>query len=124
MIKLKGTNVVILSQEREFNNDESSDVLSPHVSSALSPSVVGYLQPAVDYVAQTFVKEVEYTREVKLKNGKKLKKTENKIEYCLRLGPSPVYATKVRIPKGGKVPEFITDPSYEKIAALIEGNQK
>lgn len=124
LIKLKGTNVVILSQEREFNADESSEVLSPHVSSALSPSVVGYLQPAVDYVAQTFLKEVETVREVKLKSGKTLKKTDTKIEYCLRIAPSPVYATKVRIPKGGKVPEFITDPTYEKFAALIEGNQK
>ena len=52
------------------------------------------------------------------------RKVKDKVDYCLRTAPHPVYTTKFRIPTWPGVdslPPEIINPSYEKIQALIDG---
>jgi len=113
-------NVIVVAQEREFNTDNENELIMPFVASALTPSVVGWLNPACDYLCQTFIQQK--TKEVKTKIGKKTvisRKNVKGVDYCLRTAPHDVFTTKFRLPKGLELPEFIVDPSYDKIMALI-----
>lgn len=116
-------NVVIVAQERNFGGeDTSSDIIQTTVSAALTPSVTGWLGPACDYVVQTFLKPK--MEKVKANIGGKEHITERRgvgVEFCLRTGSHDVYQTKFRIPRGIKLPEYIVDPSYDKVMALIKG---
>jgi hypothetical protein len=114
---------VIIAQEREFNSDsEASEVLDPYVHCAVTPSVAGWIGPNVDYLVQTFLRR-KYVDKTTTVGDKKItmKEATNQVEFCLRTAPHPVYMTKFRLPKGTKLPEVIVDPSYEKIAKLIDG---
>jgi hypothetical protein len=114
-------NVVIVAQEREFNTEDTSDVLMPFVASALSPSVVGWLNPACDYIGQTFIRQKEVIKKVKIGDKVKERRTVDGVEYCLRTEPDPTFTTKFRLPKGTPIPDVIVDPDYDKIYALIKG---
>ncbi len=116
------SNVVIVAQEREHNTDTDNELLMPYVASALTPSVVGWLNPACDYIVQTFIRAK--TKQVTMRVGKK-KTTrtvrDKGVEYCLRVGPSDVYTTKFRNPKGqGPQEEVMVDGDYDKIMKLIK----
>jgi len=114
--------VVIVAQERDFNTDESSELVMPFVASALTPSVVGWLNPSVDFICQTFIRKEMKTKKVKVGNNESSRQVETgKMEYCLRTGPHDVYTTKFRKPKEVVLPDVIVDPSFEKILELIEG---
>lgn len=113
------TNVVFIAQDRTFNFEEESDdeqVLAPEVGPALSPSVARTLNAAVTMIGNTFIRMKRVKKEV---NGKK--KTIEKIEYCLRIGPNPVYVTKVRKAKSFDTPDVIVDPSYDDVMEVING---
>ena len=113
-------NVVILAQEREFNNDTDSEVIEPFVASALTPSVVGFLNPACDYICQMYRRNK--TEEKTSKIGKKevtTKRRLKEVEYCLRTGPDATYATKFRVPKGTPLPEAVVDPDYDTVVSII-----
>lgn len=115
-------NVVIVAQEREFNNEAGSELLMPYVGAALTPSLVGWLNPACDFICQTFVRPRKVTTNIKV--GKELVPTEQRaegVDYCLRVGPHDVYTTKFRIPKGCKLPEVVVDPTYQKLIGLFGG---
>jgi hypothetical protein len=118
------SNVIVVAQERDFNSDTDSDILMPSVAAALSPSVVGWLNPACDYIVNTFKRErrVETSETVGGKTIKRMKKIDGEVDYCLRVGPDPVYTTKFRMPKGSTLPYVITDPTYDKMLKLIRGN--
>jgi hypothetical protein len=121
----KGLNVVVIAHERNFNEDSgASDVMFPSVGAALTPTVAGWLNGACDYICQTFIREEEEVAERDVPGtGKKVKtrtKTGRK-EYCLRVGPHPVYMTGFRLPMGVELPEVIVDATYDKIADLISG---
>ena len=116
--------VVIIAQEREFNNDDEGDLLMPFVASALSPSVVGWLNPACDYIGQMFIRRRFIIKEskVKTKKGVKIIKTQvptKGVDYCMRVGPDAVFTTKFRLPKGSILPEVLVDPSFGVIDKLI-----
>jgi hypothetical protein len=112
--------VVFIAQDRLFNfggDEEEVDAeLAPEVGPRLSPSVASALNAAVSVIGNTFIRETEYTKEVA---GKKKQLT--RIEYCLRVGPNPVYITKMRKPIGIKLPPVIIDPTYEELIDIIEG---
>lgn len=115
-------NVVLVAQEREFNVDNESDILLPYVGAALTPSVTGWLNPAVDYVVQTF--KMREKKVIKRKVGKKVITKEvdtGKTGYYLRTGPDPVFTTKFRVPKEYALPDYILDPTYDKIMEVING---
>lgn len=117
-----GMDVVFIAQDRTFNFDEDDDSynpedgLTPEVGPALSPAVAKLLNASVDIIGNTFVRE----RTIKGNLAKKIK-SRKEIEYCLRIGPSSVYVTKVRKPKSIEAPSVIVDPTYEDIMAIIEG---
>ena len=116
-------NVVIVAQEREFGNDEESSIVLPYVASALMPSCVGWLNPAVDYIVETFIQGKTKTKKTKV-GGKEIVKEERVegVDYCLRVAPHEVYTTKFRLPKGHKLPEYVVDPSYNKLMEIIKGD--
>lgn len=121
-----GLNVVVIAHERNFKEEGDSDVMLPSVGAALTPGVAGWLNAECDYVAQTFIMEETSTAPapvavagapanvITVKTGKK--------QYCLRVGPHPVFMTGFRLPDGVELPEYIVDPTYDKVAALIEGS--
>lgn len=118
-----GTNVVIVAHERNFNDDNSDDeLLAPTVGSALSPSVAGWLNGACDYICQTYIREQEGTKEVKVANKTTNVRTKTgQKEFCLRVGPHPVFMTGFRLPPGTQLPDSIVNPSYSKVFKLILG---
>jgi len=118
-----GIEVVFNAQDRIFGNEDEdydeSEELNPEVGARLSPSVRAHLNSMCSNIGNTYVRRRQ--KVVKLRGGKRKKKTVN--EYCLRIGPSPVYDTKMRKPKEIELPDFLIDPSYEELRALIEGKE-
>lgn len=126
--------VVFIAQHRVFNlpseEDEANNaaVLAPEVGPALMPSVGKFLNAAVSIIGNTFIRErtEKVKRMVKNPRNPKLKPKEvideiKHIEYCLRVGPNPTYVTKVRKGREITLPDVITDPTYEKIMAILRG---
>lgn len=111
--------VVFIAQERAFNvGEEDSEVmLDPEVGPALTPSVAKHLNAAVHVIGNTFIRTKTVTVE---KPGKKARE-EERIQYCLRIGPNPMYITKVRKPKSVKPPSVIINPKYQDIVDIIKG---
>lgn len=117
-------NTVIVAQEREFNNDSESKILSPTVGSALGPAATGWLNSVSDYICQAFTQD-EW-KDVQVKMGGKtqtVRKKTGKQEFCLRTGQDSVFMTRFRIPKerNKTLPLYITDPDYDKLIKLIRG---
>lgn len=111
--------VVFLAQDRVFNTgeeDSEDGMIDPEVGPRLSPSVVSHLCAAVHMVGHTFIRERVTMKKV---NGKKVE--ERKKEYCLRLGPSNYYITKLRKPRDVDLPDFLTNPTYEDILEIVTG---
>lgn len=124
LVAKTGCNVVIIAQEREFNTEGDGDLLMPYVGSSLSPSVTGWLNPACDYIVQTFLQESTTEKSVKIGNKviEKLVKTGG-ADFCLRVAPDPVYTTKLRVPRGAKIPKSIKNPDYDTLMAIIKGRR-
>lgn len=113
--------VVFIAQDRVFNVDDEHSVdgmIDPEVGPRLSPSVMSHLCAAVSVIGHTFIRAK--TKKVKVKGRVKEKEVK---EYCLRLGPSASYITKLRKPKDIRVPDFLTNPTYEDILETIKGEE-
>lgn len=123
--ELKNMNVVITAHERNFKDEgDANELITPTVGSALSPQTTNWLNGAVEYICQTFIREKIVEKEVVGPDKKKhtMKTKTGGAEYCLRVGPHPVYMTGFRLPLGSNpLPEVIVDPTYEKILALVQG---
>lgn len=118
-------NVVLVAQEREFNNEGDTDLIAPSVGPGLTPSLAGWLNQAVDYVVQTYLRQKEEVQKTKV--GDKVLEARVKtraVEYCLRTGPDPTYMTKFRVPRGTPLPDALVDADYGKMLALIRGRQQ
>lgn len=115
-------NVVIVAQERTFNDESGSEIITPTVGAALIPSLTGWLNPACDYVVQAFKRARMIRKKVEIA-GKVVEQLERGkgVEYCLRCEPHDVYQTKFRLPRGKTLPDVIVDPSYAKIKQVIQG---
>lgn len=121
--------VVFLAQERAFNVDEDldeEDGFVPEIGARLSPATASHLNSEVSVIGNTYIKTEILTEKRKIKNkttGKtKIKTVEigERPQYYLRIGPNPLYITKVRKPKGIKLPDSIKDPSYKKIIETLK----
>lgn len=116
-----GLQVVFIAQDRSFNFDEEADdeqSVIPEIGPALMPSVMRVLNAAVQMIGNTFIRE----RFIKKEVAGKIKRT-SKLEYCLKVGPDPVYITKIRKPRSIEPPKLIVDPSYEDIVNIIKGEE-
>ncbi len=111
--------VVFLAQERVKNVDDEEgedNQLTPEVGAAVMPSIATTLNAAVNVIGNTFIR-MKRTAVVK---GNKKSHKETPV-YCLRVGPSPVYTTKLRKPRSAESPPYIEDASYRDIKDLIKG---
>ena len=107
--------VVFLAQERT-SHDESTDdtVITPEVGPALTPSIASHLNACVSIIASTYIKR---------RRRRKGKETEIIATHSMRIGPDPVYTTKVRKPKQITLPDAIEDPTYQDVIDIIEGRE-
>lgn len=111
--------MVFIAQDRVFNGGDEGDdneELAPEVGPRVMPSVASALNAAVSVIANTFIR----IRFVKKKVDGKEKEIK-KVEYCLRVGPNPVYITKIRKPKDVAAPEVIVNATYQDIIDVITG---
>ena len=118
-----GTHVVVIAHERNFNDEGGSDLIFPTVGAALTPSVTGWLNGACDYLCQTFLREETKARTVKAgKTETAVAVRTGRVEYCLRVGPHPIYQTGFRRPHvaGEVMPDVIVDPSYDEVLKRIQ----
>lgn len=112
-----GIHVVFLSHDKvqEVDTEDDDDMILPEVGPRLMPSVASALTGAVKVVGNTYIKEV-------ITKPKKLgEKTHREVQYCLRIGPHGYYNTKIRRPKSIAIPEFIVDPTYDRLVNVIQG---
>lgn len=115
----KGMEIVFIAQDRSFNFDEEADdetSVVPEIGPALMPSVMKVLNAAVQMIGNTFIRE----RFIKKEVGGKIKRL-SKLEYCLKVGPDPIYITKIRKPRSVDPPKLIVGPTYEDIVNVIKG---
>ena len=111
-------NIVLLGHERTFGQDENADEsdLAPVVGANTMPSVGSFIEGASDVIMQCFIRATT----VRDEKGKKIRK----MQYCGRVGPHPNYITKIRRPvDAGPIPEYIVNPSYQKIIAIENGDE-
>lgn len=125
LLSLRG-NVVIIAQEREFDNENSSEFILPSVGAGVTPALAGWLNSVVEYICRTFIRQQEVTKTMKIKKAgkvvvKETKVKTNRVEFCLHTAPHSLFTTKFRVPRGTFLPDVIVDPDYEKIKALIAG---
>ena len=112
-------NVVFIAHERAFDASDEGDAndLDPSVSARVMPSIGSFIEGACDIIGQCYIRKI---KEKNKKTGKPMTRTE----YCMRVGPHPIYATKIRRPpEFGKLPEFIVDPSYQQLVAIESGRE-
>jgi phage nucleotide-binding protein len=123
-------NIVFIAQDRVFNlHDDEVDpeaMLEPEVGPRLTPAIAAHLNAAVSVIGNTYIRMRIEKKEVRIKvKGKRKPKIKTKEievpEYCLRIGPNPVYITKVRKPRDIIAPSTIVDPNYEEILEIIKG---
>lgn len=110
-------NIVFIAHERAFGGDDETedDEIDPSIGARVMPSVGSFVDGACDIIGHCFIRS--FKERVK---GKLQKRTE----YCMRVGPHPVYATKIRRPASlGPLPEYIVDPTYQKLIDLEAGKE-
>lgn len=117
-------NVVFIAQDRIFNADDEgeSGTLDPEVGPQVMPSVAKHLNAAVNIIGNTFIRRRVSVKKIKIGKKTRVRETEH-IEYCLRVGPNPVYVTKVRKPKSVLLPSVIVDPTYNDLMNIVKGNK-
>lgn len=112
-------NVVLVAQERIFTDEKG--IVPPFVASGVTPSTIGWLNPSVNYVCRCFLKNKTEVQEVE--GVGEVEEEVEGVDYCLRVSPHDLYASKFRKPyqEGKERPEYIVNPTYEKIMKLIRG---
>lgn len=119
--------VAFIAQDRTFNvgEEDGDNGLDPEIGPALSPSVAKALNAAVHVVANTFIRRrVERVRVKNPPKGATPFRNVERIEFCARLGPNPLYVTKVRKAKAILLPSVVADPTYEKLMLIIKGDYR
>jgi hypothetical protein len=120
--------IVINSHEVNLTHDEGtspamSEFLKPNISSAIGKSVSDFLNAEVSYMGQTVIRDKTETQQQMMGDISIPTKVKVGTEYVLRVGPDPIYRTKFRrsINITTPLPDFIVDPTYEKILKVIKG---
>lgn len=115
-------NRVLIGHERDFEKEIPREGVTPRVSISVTPALANWIETNCDYVCRTFIMQKQEETQIEVA-GKK-KKTMRDIqgmEYCLRVAPDPIYASRLRIPKEQALllPEYIKDPSYQKLMEVL-----
>lgn len=108
---------VFAAQDRTDETETSEeDVLDPEVGPAMTPAVQKFLVASAKIVGRTYIANTI----VKTKVDNKVVKKEVP-EFRLGIGPNPYYMTKIRKPRGSKAPEYIVNPTFDKLLEIVEG---
>ena len=112
-------NLLFIAHERVFEGgDEEDEAITPSIGARVMPSVGSFIDGAVDAIGSTYISERWEDPE------RKGDDMVRHVDYCMRLGPHAFYSTKIRRPvSAGPIPEFIVDATYDKIKALIAGDE-
>lgn len=112
-----GINVLFLAHDKvqEVDTEDDGDIILPEVGPRLMPSVSSCLIGAVNIVGNTYIAEVV------TKSKRAGVKPTREVQYRLRIGPHGYYNTKIRRPKKFSIPEYIVDPTYDKLVNVIQG---
>lgn len=116
-----GIDVVFVAQERYFGGNEDADPevqIDPEIGPRIIPSVASHLEAAASVIVYTFIRRKMSIRKI----GKKRKEVGT-IQFCLRVGPDPVYVTKIRKPKRIVLPDVLVDAEYNDLIDLIKGRK-
>lgn len=110
-----GINTVFLAHTRTTGGDDDGDEgeMMPTVGPSVMPSVSSVLTACVKLIGYAFKRETVN----KLPSGK----MKRKVDYCMMVGPHAIYDTKVRLNKGGYVPETLVNPDYNLLISLMKG---
>ena len=105
--------IAFLAHDRTTEGEEGEDdQIDPSVGPRLMPSVASHLCGAVKVIGNTFIRETTEIED---------KRKVRKISYALRIGPHSFFVTKSRTPVGSYLPRIIVDPTYDKVAAVMQG---
>lgn len=110
-------NIIFLAHMRTFgleDEEEAEDIL-PSRNARLMPSVVATLNGASDIIGNTFISMKNIKVRVKGEKGKTTLVDKRVFKYCMRLGPNPIYVTKIRKPVGIEIPSFIENPKWDDL---------
>lgn len=107
----RGYNVCFLSHQKRIEpQNEDDDRLAPEITTALTGSITNFLLGAVSVIGNQFIRE---------SYDKKTKETE--MQHCMRL-VSGFYRCGIRRPvSAGPVPEYVVNPTFDKIMKLSKG---
>lgn len=107
----RGYHVCFLSHQKRIEpQTEDDDRLAPEITTALTGSITNFLLGAVSVIGNQYIRE---------SYDKKTKETE--MQYCMRL-VSGYYRCGIRRPvSAGPVPEYVVNPTFDKIVALTKG---
>lgn len=115
-------NVIFTAQDRQTkgsdeDGEDMDSAIIPEVGPYVMPSVAKIMNAAVDIIGNTFIRE----RVTVTKDPKTNKRSESrKMEYCLRVGPHPIFITKFRTPTGGgdSIPPVLVSPTFKDLIDL------
>ena len=118
-------NVCFTAQDRktkgqEDDEDYEDNSIMPEVGPYVMPSVAKIVNAAVDVIGMTYIREVTKTIKPKKAGDKPKEKKVN--EYCLRVGPHPIFLTKFRSPiaegEVSDIPPVIVNPKFDDLLEL------
>lgn len=117
----KGISTPIIAHEADLKKDDTpSDIVKPKIGPDLPNQVRKWLNGEADFICQMFVNRKEIVQQVE--GGGTVRQFTGDFEHCLRIGRHDVYITGFRT-IADELPAHITNPTYEKICAVIEGKQ-
>ena len=116
-----GMEIVFIAQERVSTSEEENpdNMLTPEVGPHVFPSVAVQLNANVSIIGNTFIRVKNYKV---IRDGRKIEKKTT--QYCLRIGPNPVYTTKIRKPRKIEAPNFIENATYKDVIDIAENSHE
>lgn len=121
--------VVLTAKEKDHNPPSESRnkltrgaQLESFFAADLGGATVGWLHDACDYIARLYIDKETITKKVKIA-GEVIEREEEtgKSVRRLRTMYHPNYAAGFRSANPERVPEYIDNPSFDKIYSIIEG---
>lgn len=107
--------VVLTAHEASDTIEGFEDEITPDVRPSVSKGARTYLEGMANYGIHTTL----LSKERQNPDGT----TRTIIKFAAHLAQNPYYWTKTQKPKEIKLPKYVFDPSYDKIMALLKGEE-
>lgn len=124
--------VIVTAKQRDHNRQDKTKPkliagveIESFFAADLGGATAGWLHDACDYICRLYIDKEIVEKEVKGIGGKMIKRQEETGRLVRRLQTMyhPNYAGGFRSATPEHVPEFIQDPTFEKIYAVIRGEK-